>query len=89
MAKAWKDVMQSPGYNSLNPEEQQKAQRDYFDDVVAPSVPQGKLGEAFDAFYKAYPRKGGMDITDKLYQHTRNLIPDIDYATGVEDATFP
>ncbi|HFD3847282.1 TPA: hypothetical protein ACF3R9_003761 [Serratia marcescens] len=54
MAKAWKDVIASPQYQQLTPEQQSAAQSQYFNEVVAP-----KAGDQVDAarqqFYSAYP----------------------------------
>lgn len=54
MAKAWKDVIASPQYQQLNPEQQAAAQSQYFNEVVAP-----RAGDQVDAarqqFYAAYP----------------------------------
>ncbi|WP_052234622.1 hypothetical protein [Pectobacterium brasiliense] len=54
MAKAWKDVIASPQYQALSPDQQAAAQEQYFNEVVAP-----KAGPQADAakqqFYSAYP----------------------------------
>lgn len=54
MAKAWKDVIASPQYQALAPDQQADAQEQYFNEVVAP-----KAGAQADAakqqFYSAYP----------------------------------
>ncbi|BEO75174.1 DNA transfer protein [Serratia marcescens] len=54
MAKAWKDVIASPQYQQLTPEQQSAAQSQYFNEVVAPQA-----GDQVDAarqqFYSAYP----------------------------------
>ncbi|HAZ7353290.1 TPA: hypothetical protein J8I75_000848 [Escherichia coli] len=36
MAKAWKDVIASPQYQALAPEQKAQAQEQYFNEVVAP-----------------------------------------------------
>ena len=54
MAKAWKDVIASPQYQALAPEEKVQAQEQYFNEVVAPQA--GDHAEqAKQAFYTAYP----------------------------------
>lgn len=54
MAKAWKDVIASPQYQALAPEQKAQAQDQYFDEVVAPQA--GSNAEnAKQAFYAAYP----------------------------------
>ena len=54
MAKAWKDVIASPQYQALAPEQKAQAQAQYFDEVVAPKAGD-KWAEARDQFYAAYP----------------------------------
>ncbi|WP_420283226.1 DNA transfer protein [Serratia liquefaciens] len=54
MAKAWKDVIASPQYQALPPEQQAEAQTQYFNEVVAPEA--GDQAEAArQQFYSAYP----------------------------------
>ncbi|WP_338507044.1 DNA transfer protein [Erwinia aphidicola] len=54
MAKAWKEVMASPQYQSLPPDQQTAAQEQYFNEVVAPQA--GESAEqAKQAFFSAYP----------------------------------
>lgn len=55
MAKAWKDVIASPQYQALPPEQQAEAQAQYFEEVVAPKVSSDEWGAARDQFYSAYP----------------------------------
>ena len=59
MAKAWKDVIASQQYQSLNPQQQAEAQAEYFDTVVAPKVSGDDWAAARDAFYSAYPSSRG------------------------------
>nr|DAN88433.1 MAG TPA: hypothetical protein [Caudoviricetes sp.] len=54
MAKAWKDVIASPQYQVLAPEQKVQAQAQYFDEVVAPKAGD-KWAEAREQFYAAYP----------------------------------
>lgn len=54
MAKAWKDVIASPQFQQLPPEQQQAAQDQYFNEVVAPQA--GDQAEAArQQFFAAYP----------------------------------
>lgn len=54
MAKAWKDVIASPQYQQLPPEQQSAAQDQYFNEVVAPQA--GEQAEAArQQFFTAYP----------------------------------
>lgn len=54
MAKAWKDVIASPQYQQLPPEQQAAAQEQYFNEVVAPQA--GEQAEAArQQFFAAYP----------------------------------
>lgn len=55
MAKAWKDVIASPQYQSLSPQQQTEAQAQYFDEVVAPNVSRDEWPAVRDQFYSAYP----------------------------------
>lgn len=54
MAKAWKEVMASPQYQALPPDQQAAAQEQYFSEVVAPQA--GDQAEAArQQFFSAYP----------------------------------
>ena len=54
MAKAWKDVISSPQYQALAPEQKAQAQEQYFNEVVAPQAG-NNAEQAKQAFYTAYP----------------------------------
>lgn len=54
MAKAWKDVISTPQYQSLPPDQQAAAQEQYFSEVVAPQAGRN-AAQAKQAFYSAYP----------------------------------
>ena len=54
MAKAWKDVIASPQYQALAPEQKAQAQEQYFNEVVAPQAGEN-AEQAKQAFYDAYP----------------------------------
>lgn len=54
MAKAWKDVVASPQYQALAPEQKAQAQEQYFNEVVAPQAGD-QAEQAKQAFYTAYP----------------------------------
>ncbi|WP_339028953.1 lytic transglycosylase domain-containing protein [Salmonella enterica] len=54
MAKAWKDVIASPQYQALAPEQKAQAQEQYFNEVVAPKAG-NDAEQAKQAFYAAYP----------------------------------
>lgn len=74
MAKAWKDVIASPQYQALAPEQKAQAQEQYFNEVVAPqageSVAQAK--QAKQAFYAAYPLPSTNEI-DRSQSATQNI----------------
>ncbi|HCJ9394966.1 TPA: lytic transglycosylase domain-containing protein [Escherichia coli] len=54
MAKAWKEVIASPQYQALSPDQQAAAQTQYFNEVVAPQA--GEQAEtARQQFFSAYP----------------------------------
>ena len=54
MAKAWKEVIASPQFQSLSPEQQSAAQEQYFNEVVAPQAG-SNAAQAKQAFFSAYP----------------------------------
>ncbi|EOI3540697.1 lytic transglycosylase domain-containing protein [Cronobacter sakazakii] len=68
MAKAWKDVIASPQYQALAPEQKAQAQEQYFNEVVAPQAG-SNAEQAKQAFYSAYPKglleKGNIDIHNR------------------------
>ena len=46
-----------PEFQALTPEQQAAAQAQYFDQVVAPRVPEGQLEAARGQFFKQYGKK--------------------------------
>ncbi|WP_235896057.1 lytic transglycosylase domain-containing protein [Yersinia alsatica] len=54
MAKPWKDVIASPQYQQLPPDQQAAAQEQYFNEVVAPQAGD-QAPAAKEAFFSAYP----------------------------------
>lgn len=50
MPKSWDEVASDPAYTSLSPDKQQAVKTQYFDQVVAPSVPKDKLESARTQF---------------------------------------
>lgn len=82
MAKAWKDVIASPQYQALAPEQKAQAQEQYFNEVVAPQAG-NQAEEAKQAFYKAYPTPGqeeqqsgqqGQSLIQSAEQAGRGLV---------------
>ncbi|EKL6558326.1 hypothetical protein [Escherichia coli] len=70
MAKAWKDVIASPQYQSLSPEMQAQAQEQYFSEVVAPAAGE-QAEQARQAFYSAYPSAASQQAqTNSMWQDT-------------------
>lgn len=57
MPKPWKEVIASPQYQSLNPQQKTEAQNQYFETVVAPKAGDN-LAEARSQFFEAYPSAG-------------------------------
>ena len=67
MPKPWKEVIASPQYQSLNPQQQSEAQNQYFDTVVAPQAG-GNVDQARNEFFSAYPPlsiDSGMEASGK------------------------
>ncbi|MBY0236127.1 MAG: hypothetical protein K2W93_14195, partial [Burkholderiaceae bacterium] len=50
MAKKWDEVASSAGFKALKPDQQDEARRQYFDQVVAPRVPEGQVEDAWNQF---------------------------------------
>lgn len=46
----WDEVVASPGYRKLSPDQRKAAQQEYFDDVVAPQVPAEQIEAARSEF---------------------------------------
>lgn len=53
MAKPWSEVERSPEYRKLNGEQRRAVQDQYFDQVVAPQVPEDKIVDARVQFLKS------------------------------------
>jgi len=53
MAKKWSDVAASAAFQALSFDEQEEARRQYFEDVVAPRVPEEDRQIALDQFLSA------------------------------------
>ncbi|MGX8939596.1 DNA transfer protein [Symbiopectobacterium sp. Eva_TO] len=81
MPKAWKDVIASPQYQSLSPQQQTEAQAQYFDEVVAPRTGEN-WAEARDQFYSAYP--SALEQQRAQEQQTQSQSPSM--ADNVEQA---
>lgn len=71
MAKAWKDVIASPQYQALAPEQKAQAQEQYFNEVVAPQAGES-VEQAKQAFYAAYPLPSTNEI-DRSQSATQNI----------------
>ncbi|EEW1594965.1 injection protein [Escherichia coli] len=71
MAKAWKDVIASPQYQALAPEQKAQAQEQYFNEVVAPQAGES-VEQAKQAFYAAYPLPSTNEI-DRAQSATQNI----------------
>lgn len=50
----WRQVMESEQFKSLSPEQQLLAQQQYFDQVVAPRIPEGAMEQARSQFFGQY-----------------------------------
>jgi N12 class adenine-specific DNA methylase len=65
MALSWDEVTRTDGYAKLAPEQQAKAKRQYFDQVVAPRVAEPKRAAAW-AQFEAYQPKGADSEADDM-----------------------
>lgn len=83
MAKAWKDVIASPQYQSLSPQQQTEAQAQYFDEVVAPRAGDNWAG-ARDQFYSAYP--SALEVQRAQEQQAQQQPASPSMADNVEQA---
>lgn len=58
--KPWKEVEADPQFQSLAPDEQLAAQLQYFDEIVAPKVPNQDIGSVRNQFLTDFGRGPGM-----------------------------
>lgn len=56
---AWKDVIAKPEYQALSAEDKQRAQEQYFNEVVAPRAPKGQIDAVRSQFFGQYPVMAG------------------------------
>lgn len=56
MAKPWAEVADSPGFQGLDPEAQESARNKYFEQVVAPRIPEGQDPATIRAQFDAHTR---------------------------------
>lgn len=72
----WKDVIAKPEFQTLTPEQQAKAQQQYFDQVVAPCVPAGKVDAARAQFVQQYGAAGAAAATTQAPKTSTEISPD-------------
>ena len=53
MAKTWAEVVGSEGFQALSDADKSAAREQYFDQVVAPQVPEADLGLAREQFFSS------------------------------------
>lgn len=75
MAKKWSQVVQSQEFQNLSPDQQESARNQYFDEVVAPQVPEDKLDvvrSQFDAdtSISPMPKRPTQDTIDQTREET-------------------
>lgn len=87
MAKAWKDVITSSQYQSLNPEQKFQAQEQYFNEVVAPQAG-SDASAARQQFFSAYPPMPPKEIIPQEGQNPeQSLVSQAnDWLTGGQSA---
>ncbi|HDL7100118.1 TPA: DNA transfer protein [Yersinia enterocolitica] len=87
MAKAWKDVITSSQYQSLNPEQKFQAQEQYFNEVVAPQAG-SDASAARQQFFSAYPPMAPKEIIPQEGQNPeQSLVSQAnDWLTGGQSA---
>ncbi|MDN0103898.1 DNA transfer protein [Yersinia bercovieri] len=79
MAKPWKDVIASPQYQQLPPDQQAAAQEQYFNEVVAPQA--GEQAEQVkQAFYTAYPRNIAQPQQQSAQQQSPSFMDNVEQA---------
>jgi len=84
MAKPWKEVMSSPQYQSLPPDQQAAAQEQYFNDVVAPQAGD-QADVARQQFFAAYPvappqKQDAAQPTQEQQQQAPTIMDNIEQA---------
>lgn len=85
MAKAWKEVIASPQYQSLSPEQKAAAQNQYFDEVVAPQAgPQADT--ARQQFFSAYPPVSAQQQTQPAQPQSQPGSPIAEAGKGLLQA---
>jgi hypothetical protein len=86
MAKAWKDVISTQQYQSLNPEQKSQAQEQYFNEVVAPQAG-SDTEKAKQAFYSAYPSPAPQQTQRQPTQPEQSMMQQVgDWLTGGKSA---
>lgn len=75
---AWKDVIAKPEYQALPAQDKQRAQEQYFNEVVAPRAPQDQLDAVRSQFFGQYPVTAGNSadggVLDGVIQGIRDPI---------------
>ena len=59
MAKKWSDVAASSAFQALSFDEQEEARRQYFEQIIAPQVPEEDVALARDQFFADTTRNAG------------------------------
>lgn len=75
---AWKDVIAKPEYQALSAQDKQRAQEQYFNEVVAPRAPQEQIDAVRSQFFGQYPVAAGNaddgSVLDGVLQGIRDPI---------------
>ncbi|WON77585.1 DNA transfer protein [Serratia sp. UGAL515B_01] len=88
MAKPWKEVMASPQYQQLPPDQQAAAQEQYFNEVVAPKA--GDQAEAArQQFFAAYPIAPAQSQQQPAEQQAPSMMDNVEQAArGLANIPF-
>lgn len=93
---AWKDVIAKPEYQALSAQDKQRAQEQYFNEVVAPRAPQEQIDAVRSQFFGQYPVVAGETIANVMPLNQENIhsqeaapAPKFDTKAAVNESLKP